>query len=167
MFHFFLFSVIPTYAVIASKTNYLKWSIKVAYRYGISPLMSFQARYIISSIYHTSASRLNLDSAVISLMYNRNKLLCPHITFKCKRKICPCAYLSTTPWRHWGSGGVPPRILDLGIRWRWVVTFTPRSLYPQGKCPRYPLDRSLDGPQSRYGHGGEEKNSQPPSGQEQ
>jgi len=35
------------------------------------------------------------------------------------------------------------------------------QLYPQEKIPRCPLDRSLDGPQSRSGHGGEEKNSQP------
>jgi hypothetical protein len=34
---------------------------------------------------------------------------------------------------------------------------------PLGKYSRYPLDRSLSGPQSRSGRGGEEKNSQPPS----
>jgi hypothetical protein len=33
-----------------------------------------------------------------------------------------------------------------------VVNFTPR-----GKSPRYPLDRRLDGPQSRSGRSGEEK----------
>jgi len=42
-----------------------------------------------------------------------------------------------------------------------VVTFTLWPLYPQGKCPRYPMDRRLGGPLSRFGHGGEEKNSQP------
>jgi hypothetical protein len=62
----------------------------------------------------------------------------------------------------WGNGGIAPRILDLGIRWTWVVSFTPRPFYPQGKSPEYPLDRRLGGPQSRSGHGGEEKNSQPP-----
>jgi hypothetical protein len=62
---------------------------------------------------------------------------------------------------YWGSGGMAPRILDLGTRWRWVVSFMPRPLYPQGKSPWYPLDRRLGGPQSRYEHGGEEKNSQP------
>jgi hypothetical protein len=36
---------------------------------------------------------------------------------------------------HWGSGGIVPRILDLGTRWRWVISFTSRSLYPQGKTP--------------------------------
>jgi hypothetical protein len=32
---------------------------------------------------------------------------------------------------------------DLGTRWRWVVSFMPRPLYPQGKSPCYPLDRSI------------------------
>jgi len=31
----------------------------------------------------------------------------------------------------------------------------------QGKDPRFPLDRRLDGPQSQFGRGGEEKNSLP------
>jgi hypothetical protein len=62
---------------------------------------------------------------------------------------------------YWGNGGIAPRILDLGIRWRWVVNFTPRPLYPQRKSPWYPLDRGLGGHQSRSGRGGEEKNSQP------
>jgi hypothetical protein len=35
---------------------------------------------------------------------------------------------------------------------------------PPGKEPLEPLDRRLGGPQSRSGRGGEEKNSQPPSG---
>jgi hypothetical protein len=37
-----------------------------------------------------------------------------------------------------------------------------QPLYPQGKSLWYPLDRRLDGPQSRSGRGGEEKNSQSP-----
>jgi hypothetical protein len=36
-----------------------------------------------------------------------------------------------------GSGGIAPRILDVGTRWRWVVSFTPGPLYPQEKSPRY------------------------------
>jgi len=46
-------------------------------------------------------------------------------------------------------------ILDLGTRWRWVVSFTPQPLYPQGNSPWYPLGRRLGGPQSRSEHGGE------------
>jgi hypothetical protein len=60
-----------------------------------------------------------------------------------------------------GSGGIAPRILNLGTRWRWVVGFTPRPLYPQGKSPRYPLDRRLGGTRAVLGAVDEEKNSLP------
>jgi hypothetical protein len=40
-----------------------------------------------------------------------------------------------------------------------VVSFTPRSLYPQGRRPWYPFDMRLGGPQRWSGQGGEEKNS--------
>jgi hypothetical protein len=62
---------------------------------------------------------------------------------------------------YWGSGGIAPHFLDLGTRWRWVVSFTPLPLYLEGKSPWYPFDRRLGGPQSRSGRGGEKKNSQP------
>jgi hypothetical protein len=42
-----------------------------------------------------------------------------------------------------------------------VVSFTPRTLYPQGKSTWYPLDRRLGALQSRSGRGGEEKNFHP------
>jgi hypothetical protein len=64
-------------------------------------------------------------------------------------------YLSTMQWRRiGGSGCIAPRILDFGTRWRWVVSFMLRPLYPQGKSLLYPLDRKLGGPQSRSGRGG-------------
>jgi hypothetical protein len=56
------------------------------------------------------------------------------------------------------SKGIALRIFNLATRWMWVVSFTPRPLYPQGKSPWYPLDRRLGGSQSRSGHGSEEKN---------
>jgi hypothetical protein len=65
---------------------------------------------------------------------------------------------------YWGSGGIAPRIIDLGTRWRCVVSFTPQPLYRQGKSPWYTLDRRLGGPLSRSGRGSEEKNSQPLQG---
>jgi hypothetical protein len=43
-----------------------------------------------------------------------------------------------------GSGGIAPHILDLGTRWRRVVSFTLRPLYPQVKSPRYPLGGWVD-----------------------
>jgi hypothetical protein len=42
-----------------------------------------------------------------------------------------------------------------------VISFTPRPLYYQGKSPRYPLDKRLDGAQARSGRRGEDKNILP------
>jgi hypothetical protein len=55
------------------------------------------------------------------------------------------------------SGYIDPRILELSISWKSVVSFTLRPLYSPGKSPRYPLYRRLGGPQSRSGRRGEEK----------
>jgi hypothetical protein len=69
--------------------------------------------------------------------------------------------------KAYGEGGVELYLhsfFDLGTRWRWVVSFTPRPLYTKGKSPLYPLDRRLCGPQRRSGRSGEERNSQPPPG---
>jgi len=57
------------------------------------------------------------------------------------------------------SGDITPRILIVGTRLRWVVSFTPRPLYPWDNRPLYPLGRRLGGPQSRSRLGGEGKNS--------
>jgi hypothetical protein len=43
--------------------------------------------------------------------------------------------------------------------------YAPAALFP-GEEPRYPSDRRLGGPQSRYGRGVKEKNSQPREGLE-
>jgi len=61
----------------------------------------------------------------------------------------------------WESGHIASHILNLGTRWKWVVSFKPRPLYAKVKSPRCLTDRTLDGPQSLYGRGGEEKRSQP------
>jgi hypothetical protein len=85
-----------------------------------------------------------------------------------KGKFVPVLFLTEhyTMKAHCGSGGIAPRIPDLGTRWRRAVTFTPRPLYPQGKIPLYSMDRRLGGPQNRSGRGGEEKNSHPLRGLE-
>jgi hypothetical protein len=33
---------------------------------------------------------------------------------------------------YWGNGDIAPRILNLVIKWRGVVGFTPRPFYPPG-----------------------------------
>jgi hypothetical protein len=83
-------------------------------------------------------------------------------TLKVKKgKIVPVIFLSVhhAMNAYKGSGGIVPRTLDLGTIWRWVFSFTPRSLYLQVKSHWYTLDRRLGGPQSWYGHGGEKFSS--------
>jgi hypothetical protein len=75
--------------------------------------------------------------------------------------------LSTTPRRRMGSGCIGPHFLNLGSSWRWVVSFTPLPLYPQGKNTRSSLNKRIAGLQSRCGRRGEnswpyrESNSDP------
>jgi hypothetical protein len=57
----------------------------------------------------------------------------------------------------WGSGCIDPYYLDHGTSWRWVISFTPLSLYRGGKSTWYPLDMRLSGPQRRSGRLGKEK----------
>jgi hypothetical protein len=67
----------------------------------------------------------------------------------------------------WGSGCIDPAFLDFGISCSWVVSFTPRPLYPWGKSPYSPFGRRLGGPQSRSGRRGEEKILDPTRNQTQ
>jgi hypothetical protein len=83
------------------------------------------------------------------------------------RSSCACTLTEhCTMKAYWGSGCIAPRILNLDSRWRRVVSFTPRTLYPQGKSPWCPLGRRLGGSKSRSRRGGEERNFQPLAGLE-
>jgi len=42
--------------------------------------------------------------------------------------------LSTTLWRRVETGGIAPRIVNIGVGWRWVI-FIPRPLYPRLRAP--------------------------------
>jgi hypothetical protein len=57
--------------------------------------------------------------------------------------------------KTYGERRYSTTILDLGTRWRWVVSFTPRPLYSRGKSPRYSFNRKLGGPRSQSGRYGE------------
>jgi hypothetical protein len=61
---------------------------------------------------------------------------------------------------YWRKGITAPRILDLDTVLRFVVSYIPRPLYPEGNNLWYPLDRKLGGSQSRSGNNSEGKNSQ-------
>jgi len=58
---------------------------------------------------------------------------------------------------YWGSGSIAPHILNLGTRWRWVVSSIPRLLYSQGKRSQYQMDRRLHWAHSCCGHSDKEK----------
>jgi hypothetical protein len=68
------------------------------------------------------------------------------------------------PWRRNGERRYSSTHSYRGIRWRWLVSFTQRPLYPQGKSPWYPTYMRLGGPQSRSGHCREEKKFSAPAG---
>jgi hypothetical protein len=69
---------------------------------------------------------------------------------KVKVKLYLCFFLTEhhVMQAYWRSGGIAPRILDLGTRCRRVVGFTSRPLYAQ-RTRWCPLDRRLGEPQSR------------------
>jgi hypothetical protein len=101
--------------------------------------------------------RLCLDGHMIESSSSRKLLLftIADMLHKPSLKVKLSLYLTNEALRHegvWGNGCIDPYSLDLGTSWRWVVSFTPRPLYP-----RYPLDRRQGGPYSRSGRRGEEK----------
>jgi hypothetical protein len=79
-----------------------------------------------------------------------------------KDKVLPVLdYLKTMSWRLMGKWRCSYTILDLGTRWRWMVSFTPLSLYLREKRPQYPIYMRLGGPQSRPRSCGGETNLLP------
>jgi hypothetical protein len=54
-----------------------------------------------------------------------------------------------------GSRVTDPLILNLDIRWKWVISFTPWPHYPLGSNSRYPLNRRVDGLKWHYGRFGD------------
>jgi hypothetical protein len=55
------------------------------------------------------------------------------IHYQVKVKLSLCLTKHHAMKTYSGSEGIAPRILDLSTGWRWVVSFKPRSLCPQGK----------------------------------
>jgi hypothetical protein len=61
---------------------------------------------------------------------------------------------------HWGVEVQLHTLLNSALDGSVGSVSRPGRFTPQRKSPWYPLDMSLGGPQSRSGHGGEEKHSQ-------
>jgi hypothetical protein len=64
--------------------------------------------------------------------------------------------LSTTTWRRIGEQKHSYSLLDLCIRWKWVISLASWPLYPGEKSFRYWLNRRMDGLQSRSKRRGKE-----------
>jgi hypothetical protein len=58
----------------------------------------------------------------------------------------------------WGNGDIAALILNLGTRWRWVISFPARLLYMGGMSFRCRFSKGLTRPCSRSGCFQEEKN---------
>jgi hypothetical protein len=99
---------------------------------------------------------INTNSAIItaSAIKRREKI---HIHTLIKINVVPVLNYALHHEGIWRRGYIDPYFLDLGPTWRWMVSFTPRPLYPREKNSRYPLDRRLGGPQNRSGRHGEVK----------
>jgi hypothetical protein len=50
--------------------------------------------------------------------------------------------------KTYGGVEASSTFLDLGTIWKWVMSFTPLSLYPQAKSPPLPTGRGLVGPRA-------------------
>jgi hypothetical protein len=59
---------------------------------------------------------------------------CQDLKVEVKLELSLCLTKYHAMKTYFGSGGIAPRI-HLGTRWRFVVRFTPRLLYPQEKSP--------------------------------
>jgi hypothetical protein len=76
--------------------------------------------------------------------------------YYCKLKVSK-VLIKYQAMKTYGCGGIVSLILSHAIKWRWVVSFTPRPQPPPPpprKGPMYSQNRRLDGPQScsgRYG----------------
>jgi hypothetical protein len=55
---------------------------------------------------------------------------------KVKGKVVPVLLAKHHAMKvYCGSGDIAPCILDLGTRWKWLISFMHWPLYPQGKSP--------------------------------
>jgi hypothetical protein len=62
------------------------------------------------------------------------------------------------PLHHWDrkSGNIAALILNFGTKWRWAVSITFQPLYPLGRSPRNPFNKTVAGARFWSGLFGEE-----------
>jgi hypothetical protein len=57
------------------------------------------------------------------------------VSSRAKVKLSLCLTKHHAMKAYWGSGGITPRILDHGTRWRWVVSLRPGRFTPRERAP--------------------------------
>jgi hypothetical protein len=72
-----------------------------------------------------------------------------------KLPLCIIKHHVTKTYREWREAA--SRVMNLGTRWRWVVSFEPPDALTPGNEPPVPIDMRLGGPHSLYGGCREEK----------
>jgi hypothetical protein len=88
----------------------------------------------------TSMSSITMNIFIKLIIFNVQYLHYNVVEWKCywylsKVKLSLCFNWKSCHEDVLGNGGVAPHILDLGSRWRWVVSFTPRPLNPRERAP--------------------------------
>jgi hypothetical protein len=121
----------------------------------ISPPTDFNFKYMFVD---TSFWTMSLSAPLFIIQIFGDATFCVFhccLLLKVKLSLYLINKLSSKPLRH-GEKRYSATFLDLGTRWRWVVSFTPLPLYHLGKRPW-----KLGEPQSRGGRCGEDKNLAP------
>jgi hypothetical protein len=79
--------------------------------------------------------RLTVDLMNLQLHTQSRQIALAYISWGtdyCQVKLSLCLTKHWAMKTYWGRGGIAPRVIDLGVRWRWVVSFTPRPLNRAG-----------------------------------
>jgi hypothetical protein len=125
-----------------------------------------QKRNLLKNLLHKESYINNHREVFISLLCEKAYHI--NINFmglrKRKKKVKFSRCLTNWALHHegvWWTGCIDLHFVNPVTSWRWVVSSTPRPLYPRGKWPRYPLDRRMGGPHNRPGRRGEEKSIDP------
>jgi hypothetical protein len=100
-------------------------------------------------MFHVSARHYSHVSDKGRLRFVINPFISQNRDLQKKLKLFLCLINQGLCLQDMGEWRYSSTNFDLGIRWRWVISVTPRPLHPLGNNLHYSLSRRLDGPQSR------------------
>ena len=83
---------------------------------------------------------------VVSLYHSSSHTIFLYVKHGMYKINLPLGLINYQAMKAMGSGHTSPHILNLGTRWRWMMTFMPWLLQPCGNSSQYPLDRRMGGP---------------------